>query len=246
MRHLGLLFSGIILAAGGRAAAAPATPPSPYTVVIFGDSTSAPRTDVDIYPRQLERSFRASVPPVAIINAAVPSDTTERARKRFARDVLARHPDLVVIQLGINDSAIDVWKKPLPTEHRVSLARYEENLRYFIAAIEATGARVILMTPNQLRWTPYLRTLYGRAPYRPDEERGFTLVLDAYVAAMRRVAADTRVPLVDIYAAYDAWAAEHKQNCQQLLLDGMHPNSLGHALVLAKLRPLIVQALPGK
>src|ERR1700679_3680511 len=114
MRHFWLLLGGLVWAVGGRTAGAPAAPAPASTVVIFGDSTSAPRNDVDIYARQLERSFQDSSPRVAIINAAVPSDTTERARKRFARDVLARHPDVVVIQLGINDSTIDVWKKPPP------------------------------------------------------------------------------------------------------------------------------------
>jgi lysophospholipase L1-like esterase len=219
---------------------------APFRIVIFGDSTSAPRTDVDIYGRQLERALQGRTPPVVVYNAAVPSDTTERARQRFARDVLARHPNLVIVQLGINDSAVDVWKQPPATDHRVSLRRYEENLRYFVDSLRAAGSGVILMTPNQLRWTPYLRTMYGRPPYRPNEERGFTVLLDAYVAVLRRVATDTRVPLVDIYAAYDTWEGEHKQSCQRLLLDGMHPNSLGHALVAAELLPLVAHSMPGK
>ena len=41
---------------------------------------------------------------------------------------------MIVIQFGINDAAVDVWKKPPATEPRVPLNEYLDNLRTMIAA----------------------------------------------------------------------------------------------------------------
>ena len=61
-------------------------------------------------------------------------------RERLARDVLADHPRAVVIQFGINDAAVDVWKRPPATTPRVPLAEYEQNLRWIITRL-AGGRR---------------------------------------------------------------------------------------------------------
>lgn len=207
-------------------------------VVTFGDSTTALRDGVTVYTALLAEAF----PHVKFLNKGVGGNTTTMAAERFSADVLAHQPKVVVIQFGINDSAVDVWKKPPATESRVSLDDYEKNLRSFVTQLQANGSKVIFMTPNQTRWSPKLRKLYGHAPYDPNSPQGFTKVLQTYAERMRSVARDMNVPLVDIYAEYDA--AELKNSpCEDLLLDGMHPSSKGHALVAEKLKPTLESAL---
>ena len=187
--------------AGGSAHA------EPFTIVAFGDSTTAPRPGVEVYPAQLERRFPVSSG-VRFLNRGIPGNSTALARKRFVRDVLQAKPDLVILQFGIDDAAIDVWKTPPARSPRVSLADYEGNLRAFIGAIRKAGGRVILMTPNPLRWMPKLVQLYGRPPYHSEDEKGLTRPLEDYVAV--RCAASRSncgVPLVDVYAIYDAWGS---------------------------------------
>ena len=43
-----------------------------------------------------------------IINAGIGGHNTENARARLQKDVLSKNPDVVIIQFGINDAAIDV------------------------------------------------------------------------------------------------------------------------------------------
>ena len=205
------------------------------TVVTFGVSTTAVRGQVANYTILLAERL----PSVRFINRGIGGNTTEMARKRFDAQVLAEKPDLTIIQFGINDAAVDLWKTPPATESRVSLTRYEENLRHFIDEIRKGGGEVILMTPNQVRWAKYTLEKYGKPPYNPDDEEGFTLVLAHYAEAARKVAAEKKVTLVDIYLLYGQWEHSSGESCKKLMLDGMHPNHTGHRLVADQLEPLI-------
>ncbi len=197
-------------------------------VVVFGSSTTAPRGKTKIYADFLAETFAERGGGVEIVNAGVPGNTTTLGRRRFERDALAHQPSAIVIQLGINDSTVDVWKDPPATGSRVSLEDYRENLRYFVDEGRKIGSEVILMTPNALRWTPKLRELYGKPPYDPDEENGLNKILESYAQAVRDVAQEKGVPLVDVFAAYGKLSGPLQD---ELLPDGMHPNSNGHQLV---------------
>jgi lysophospholipase L1-like esterase len=164
----------------------------------------------------------------------VSGNTTRNARARLARDVLAHKPRVVVIQFGINDAAVDVWKTPPATASRVPLPEYVENLRWMITTLREHQAQPILMTTNPTRWTPKLRELYGKPPYLPAEADGFDRpVLSRYNEAVRKLAVELSVPLVEVH---DAFAA---RNPDKLLLDGMHPNDSGHRLTAELLVPVI-------
>ena len=151
--------------------------------------------------------------------------------RRLRKDVLDRKPDVVVIQFGINDSAIDVWKKPPAEKPRVSIERFESNLAQIVDEIRQTGAKCILMTPNPLAWTAPLRDLYGKAPYDPDDPDGFNLTLRTYSERVRRLAQREKIPLVDVERAFRQRAAISEHGIDDLLLDGMHPNEQGQRIV---------------
>lgn len=206
---------------------------APYTVVTFGDSTTAPRTveggDLDVYADLLQEELMQAGVNAQVINAGVGSDTTVRARKRFESDVLIHEPDLVIIQFGLNDSCIDVrLGEDAP---RVALRDYVDNLSYFAKTLSARGSRVILMTPNPLLWTEKLKALYGSPPYDTDDRWGFNLLNAHYAATVRAVAQSMNVPLVDVYQYYAHYDRVPKQAMGDLLLDGMHPNARGHAII---------------
>lgn len=208
-------------------------------VVTFGDSTTALRDGVEVYTDQLARRFLGEIAGQHFVNRGVPGNTTADARQRFADDVLALAPQVVIIQFGINDSAVDVWKSPPVNHARVPLADYCENLRFFVTEIRRISGKVIFMTPNPLRWSTETRRLYNAHPYDPTHDLGFTVVLHPYVDAVRRLSDELAVPLVDIYALYEQWETFHGESCSRLLLDGMHPNTQGHTLVADALAPLL-------
>lgn len=232
----GVLFAGPVCLSAAR---------DPVRIVAFGDSTTAPRLNLVLYATLLEQELnRRSPVPVKVINAGVPGDTTAAASLRLDRDVLAHDPALVIIQFGINDSAIDVWKSPPATQSRVPLDQFRENLRRFTQTLKDRGATVILMTPNPLAWTPALQKQYGHPPYDPQNPDGFNVPLVPYTEAVRELAVAMQVPLVDVARAH----AEHaRRSTEPLLLDGIHPNGEGHKLVGRLLIDLITthRLLPG-
>lgn len=210
----------------------PKSVPKPGGIIMFGDSTTAPRGAVEVYASRVEKALQSIGSSLSVHNAGVSGNTTSAALKRMSTDVLAHKPRVVVIQFGINDSAVDVWKKPPVTTPRVPLASYLQNLRTMIAESKKAGAKVILMTTNPLRWSSKTRELYGQAPYDSEKEDGFESAhLLSYNDAVRKLAAELQVPLVDVHAAYPAFAAKHRTTITEMLPDGMHPGDLGHQLV---------------
>ena len=215
------------------------TLPPQNIVVAFGDSTTAPRDGIKVYAELLPSVLAEAGIPATIINAGVPGDSTDMARQRFQSDVLAHRPNLAIIQFGINDSAVDIWQDPPATAARVSLERFRENLTFFVESLRDIGATVILMTPNQLRWTPQLREMYGKPPYDPDDVRGMTPGLSPYAERVRQVAVEQETSFIDIFNLYDRYEEGTERSCSALLLDGIHPNQQGQDLVAAELATLI-------
>ena len=231
------LFSTPLLSAAEQDAA------DPVTIVTFGDSTTATRGPLVVYSMILARELPKQGIPAQVINAGIGGNTTRNAVARFEKDVLQKKPDLVVIQFGINDSAVDVWRDPPATKSRVSLKQYEANLRSLIDQLQKQQIKVILMTPNSLRWIPRIKKLYGKPPYDPDDPLGFNKFLKNYAEAVRKIAKEKQVPLVDIYAAFEKYAAREGQSAQDLLLDGIHPNTEGQRMVADLLIPQIKTTL---
>jgi lysophospholipase L1-like esterase len=69
------------------------------------------------------------------------------------------------------------------------------------------------------------------------------LYLVEYNQAVRVLASELKVPLVDVHAAYASFAEEHKTTIDAMLVDGMHPGDLGHQLVAELLVPTIRASL---
>jgi lysophospholipase L1-like esterase len=211
----------------------------PYTIVAFGDSTTAPRGPLKTYAQILQKELPERGIDVNVVNAGVGGNSTADARKRFEKDVLAPKPNLVIIQFGICDSAVDVYKNPPATRPRVGIKEYKENLQYMVRALKERNIKTILMTPNPLRWTPELKRMYGKRPYHPESDDGFNVLLKDYAEVVRRIAGTEKIVLVDVYAAFESYGREPSKSVKDLLLDGMHPNNNGQRLVANLLLPRI-------
>ena len=205
-----------------------ATESKKVTIVAFGDSITAPRKGAVTYSEVLRETFKQKN--VEVINAGIGGNTTEHAKKRFEKDVLTHSPDLVIIQFGNNDAAVDVWKDPPATSPRVSLTDYIKNLSEMIAALRARNTKVILVTPLPTRWTETLKGMYGKSPYDPNDPDGFNFLKKEYMAALRKVGKQNRVPIVDLYSAYYRYARKTGRPMDKLFTDGMHPNDQGQRI----------------
>lgn len=204
----------------------------PPVIVTFGDSVTAERGGIEVYSRRLamELSFTDGGD-VRVINAGAGGDTTQMAKRRLQKDVIDRNPVVVVIMFGINDAAVDVWKKPPATAPRVALDQYRSNLTTMIRELKRRDIQVVLMTSNPIYWTPKTRSLYGKPPYDPDDIDGFNTVLRNYVAAVRVIAEREKTGLIDVFAAFEAHDASAEQKPGALMPDGMHPGDQGHRIM---------------
>jgi acyl-CoA thioesterase-1 len=114
-----------------RRLSAPATPSAIATVVFLGDSiTHGHRLAQEVaFPHRLGDALG-----VRAINAGISGDTTEGGLARLDRDVLAHRPELVVVELGVNDAF-----GQRPRDATVA------NLRAITQRIRAQGAAVVLL-----------------------------------------------------------------------------------------------------
>lgn len=200
------------------------------TIVAFGDSITAPRKNVITYSDIIREEFKKKNLNVKVINSGVGGNTSAMAKERFEKDVLAHKPEVVIIQLGTNDAAVDVWKNPPATESRVSIDVYEQNLRQFITKLKAQKAKIILVTMPPTRWTDKLKEMYGKPPYNPNDEWGFNVILKDYVQRVRDVAKKEKVILVDLNKQYYKYHKVKGQTMDDLFIDGLHPNTKGQQL----------------
>ncbi len=200
-------------------------------IVVFGDSVTAQRGNTLVYSNLLADEISFDGKDVNVINAGIGGHNTKMGKARFQKDVLSVKPDVVVIMFGINDAAVDLWKKPPSKKPRVSLKDYRNNLTDMIRTLKKQGARVVLMTSNPIHWAPKTRELYGKPPYKPDDLDGFNVILRDYVAAVREIARKEVVGLVDVFAAFEDHDAKPKHKPGSLTPDGMHPGNAGHRII---------------
>jgi len=246
-----LAVAALVLAELAPAGPAVASWPKRMRIVALGDSTTARASDwapeirevyADCLPRRLlPYGIRAHVD-----NAGIGDTTTRDALERLDRDVRSRRPELVIVQFGINDSWIDVDLGN--TTPRLTRAEFRNNLRTIIRVLKADGTRVVLMTPNPMRWSDpfYIKAFEPHAELLSTaDERGIDRLLEEYANDVREVSRSERVGLVDVYRAFESYGREPGKSVNDLLLagDGIHPNQAGQALVCRLLADEIVRHL---
>jgi N-acetylneuraminic acid mutarotase/lysophospholipase L1-like esterase len=200
--------------------------PAKVTIVAFGDSTTALRSTIKrVYAARLPETLKLNEVDARVINAGVGGSHTghlsdnSRHKRRHALDrlddaVRDHHPDFVVIQFGWNDSWVDSNQRDGAS--RISVQAYTANLKRIVSTLRSDGAEVILMTPNRPKTT--------LAEWRTERTA-------QYVDAMRNLAKQARVPLVDIWNEYERIEAGANSSSDSLLLDDLHPNDRGHEVV---------------
>lgn len=213
--------------------------PQELTIVAFGDSTTALRSTVDeVYADRLPALLKAEGIEAKVINSGVGGSHTghlkdnalhkrQHALDRFQTAVRDHHPQIVIIQYGWNDSWVDTGGEEAAS--RISLDDYRANLRYMITTLHKDGAKVILMTPNRPKAT--------MEAWRVERT-------EHYVDAVRKLAAELKTPLVDVWKAYAQYDAIDGQSMDDLLVDEVHPGDRGHALVAKRLAKQISTLVP--
>jgi lysophospholipase L1-like esterase len=130
--------------------------------------------------------------------------------KRVEKDVIARKPTVVVIQIGVNDAGAGVTPE-----------QFKAQLEELIGKLQAGGAQVIQCTCTC--------RVEG---YKPDDATDRKL--DALAQVARAIARDKKLPLVDLRAAFiEYWKKHNPKNEPKgfLTYDGNHWTEAGHRYV---------------
>jgi lysophospholipase L1-like esterase len=116
--------------------------PGQTRVVLFGDSRVAQWTP----PLDLPES--------QIVNRGVPGETTAQAMLRVGRDLIALEPDVVVIQVGINDlKAIGV----LPAQRDAITERCARNIEAIVRQLREREIGVVVLSVFPVGPIPWMR-----------------------------------------------------------------------------------------
>ncbi|MDE1162686.1 MAG: GDSL-type esterase/lipase family protein [Acidobacteriaceae bacterium] len=168
-----------VLAAGVSALTAVAQ--KPVRIVLAGDSTVTRDAG---WSEGFCANVIAAVDCLDLAKGGV-SSKTYRADGYWAR-ALAAHPDYLLLQLGHND--VTDPKKPMP--RNTTLDEYIANMRAFVTEARAAGIEPVLVTS------------IAREYFQPDGKIHDDL--DAHVAAVKTIAAEMHVPLIDLHADSEA------------------------------------------
>ncbi|GAB3912034.1 hypothetical protein GCM10028803_54640 [Larkinella knui] len=206
------------------------------TIVAFGNSITATRKTINqVFAQRLPQLLAQKGVSATVINAGIPGSHTGRqtdhnlfkirhALDRFESDVLAVHPDLVIIGFGINDAHID--SGGATGLSRIPLEKYRQNLSYMIESLQKEGSLVLLTVPN----------LLGKKYPDYQNER-----LLEYVNVVRTFSRKYRTGLVDNYKAFLEYQSRTGVSFDSLMLDGVHPNDRGHELIAANMAAEILR-----
>lgn len=178
-----LTLMGLGLLLNYSATAASATN-QPVRMVIVGDSTVCnwpAKSVLRGWGMFIQDYFKTNE--LQVINLAKPG----RSTKTFIQEgrwaaALKLKPDYVLIQFGHNDS-----HPPNRPEHTDAKTTYRQYLRQYIDQSRAIGAKPVLITPMSRRY------------FKPDGKVENRLL--PYAEAMKIVAREKHVPLVDLNTA---------------------------------------------
>lgn len=198
-------------------------------VVTLGDSiTRGVRSGVkaeETFAARVQDSLKKRKMNAKVINLGIGGERTDQALQRLAKGVIALHPQIVTIMYGTNDSYVDKGR----TEPRITVQEYEGNLKSLIAELRKAKIKPILMTPPA--WGNTARNGVGANP---------NTLLEKYVNACRKVARETKTPLVDHFAYWSKKAAGGFDIGKEWTTDQCHPNPRGHQEMAELIVPVIV------
>jgi len=148
------------------------------------------------------------------------------------RNVLAFHPDLVIVSYGLNDS----YGKEKGIE------KYKAALRTIFEKISATGAEIIFLTENYMctKVSPYLHDQIMIDLAQEISDRQNTGILEMYFEAAKEVCRDYDVPVCDLY---NMWKLMDRAdvNVTELLSNKLnHPVREYHNYIAIKLLEMIL------
>jgi len=146
-----------------------------------------------------------------IINVGTSGHRLIDLENRWNTDVLAHHPTLVSVAIGINDT----WRR-YDDNDPTSVEAFEESYRRVLTATKAQG------NPDLVLCEPFLLAVR-------DEMNTWREDLDPKIAVVHKLAAEFNAKLVPFDQRFNDLARE--MSMSELADDGIHPSKLGHQIM---------------
>jgi lysophospholipase L1-like esterase len=167
--------------------------------------------------------FDSLFPGKPYVGRGISGQTTPQMLLRFRQDVIALKPKAVVILGGTNDIAGNTGPS--------TLEMIEDNLASMTDLAKANGIRVVLVSVLPAADYPWKRGV---------EPAPKIIALNAW---LKQYATSAGAIYLDLHAAMDDG---HGGMRAELSADGVHPNSVGYALMARLTAPAIERALVGR
>jgi lysophospholipase L1-like esterase len=187
-------------------------------ILFFGDSITQMGVDkggyIDILKQELLKKGVADN--YDIIGAGIGGNKIYDLFLRMDKDVIAQHPDVVVIWVGVND----VWHK---SSHGTGTDYDKFGLFYdaVVKKLQAQGIKVILVTPAAI----------GE---RTDFSNSQDGDLNMYSNWIRKYADENKLGLVDLRKTFHEYSVANNPKNEEsgiLTTDRVHLNAKGNAFV---------------
>lgn len=196
-------------------------------IVFFGDSITQLGVKPNGYIALVQDSLRKNHDGknIEVLGAGISGNKVPDLQKRLQRDVLDKHPTIVVIYIGIND----VWHWTTPNLRGTPKDTFEMGLKEIIASIQNAGARVILCTPSVI----------GE---KTDGTNPQDAMLDEYSEISRRIAGETGSVLCDLHKAFNEYLKFNNPNNEEkgiLTVDRVHLNDAGNRFVAEQMLKIL-------
>ena len=169
---------------------------------------------------------------IRVINAGIGGNRSVDLLPRLERDVIAHRPNMVLINVGVNDAGhgFDAAHPDGDGPNGISPAVYEAALTQIVDTLrEATDAEILLTTP----------TIIGEDVDNPHNRQNASLA--HYVAAVQRIAKSRQTLLAPFHEDFVQALRAGQSATPDFVLttDGVHPNAVGsHVLALSVLSAL--------
>jgi acyl-CoA thioesterase-1 len=193
-------------------------------LLFVGDSVTAGYGLVpsSAYPQLVAARLADRGLDVEVVVDALDGADSAYVLKRFDRMVTSHDPDWVVVALGLNDARLP---RVAPSQIGVTEPRparapadFTANILAIIDRLLAIGARPVLMIPTPRFDAPRLDATNNPA------DRGSLMA--PYVAALRDLAVQLRLPVIDVYQALLA-----EPELADMIPDGVHAGADGHQVI---------------
>lgn len=187
-------------------------------IVFFGDSITEAGVNkggyIDVLNQEILKQGIADK--YELVGAGVSGNKIYDLYLRLEKDVLEKHPDVVVIWVGVND----VWHKA-DFGTGTDYDKYGKFYDAVVKKIQATGAKVVVVTPAAIG---------ERTDYSNSQDGDLNL----YSNWIRQYAADNHLGLVDLRKSFHEYSVANNPKNEErgiLTTDRVHLNAKGNAFV---------------